>query len=91
MYESDDDPTSASSQNQKDEEFGVYWSYVVGMLMNVGSLTLERIHSMLRMFATAGEGSGQCGVNEVKAFLASKVSEGKLVYVGGAYKLPKET
>ena len=91
MYESDDDPTAASSQNQKDEELEVYWSYVNGMLMNVGSLTLERIHSMLRMFAVHGEASSQCSVNEVKAFLASKVSDGKLVYVGGAYKLPKET
>lgn len=91
MYESDDETVTTSSQNQKDEELQVYWSYVVGMLTNIGSLPLERIHSMLKMFAVHGDASSQCSVEEVKTFLQSKVSDGELLYVGGMYKLPKVT
>jgi len=90
IYESDDENGAFSAQNQKDEELQVYWSYVVGMLTNIGSLPLDRIHSMLKMFASS-EASSQCTVEDVKSFLQTKVGNGELVYVGGVYKLPKTT
>ena len=89
IYESDDESATASSQSQRDEELQVYWSYVTGMLTNIGSLPLERIHSMLKMFAIHGSSSTQCTVDEVKTFLQSKVADGELNYVGGMYRLPK--
>ncbi|XP_047135714.1 anaphase-promoting complex subunit 2 isoform X1 [Hydra vulgaris] len=88
LYDSEEENV-AFSQNQKEEELHVYWSYVVGMLTNIGSLPLERIHSMLKMFATHGESSSHCSLEEVKAFLCSKINDGELTYVGGMYKLPK--
>ena len=59
------------------------------MLTNIGSLPLERIHSMLKMFATHGESSSHCSMEEVKSFLSAKINDGELTYVGGMYKLPK--
>ena len=32
----------------------VYESYIMGMLKNLGQLPLDRIHNMLKMFATTG-------------------------------------
>jgi len=60
------------------------------MLTNIGSLPLDRIHSMLKMFASQ-ETSSQCTVDEVKAFLQTKVADSELIYVGGVYKLPKSS
>jgi len=88
IYESDDECGATSAQNQKDQELQVYWSYVVGMLTNIGSLPLDRIHAMLKMFAST-EASTQCTLDDVKSFLQAKVNNGELVYVGGVYKLPK--
>jgi len=90
-YESDEDSGATSSQNQKDEELQVYWSYVMGMLRNLGSLPLERIHAMLKMFAMAGDSSSQCTLAEVKLFLQGKVNDGELIYTGGMYKLPPKS
>lgn len=58
------------------------------MLTNIGSLPLDRIHAMLKMFAST-EASTQCTLDDVKSFLQAKVNNGELVYVGGVYKLPK--
>lgn len=58
------------------------------MLTNIGSLPLDRIHSMLKMFANS-EANSQCTVEDVKSFLQAKVANGELAYVGGVYKLPK--
>ena len=33
-------------------DFAVYESFVTGMLRNIGSLSLDRIHNMLKMFVT---------------------------------------
>ena len=34
----------------------VYWAYIVGMLTSLGRMKLDRIHSMLKMFAMQGTG-----------------------------------
>ena len=66
-----------------------YWSYVVGMLTNIGQLPLERIHSMLKMFAVTGPSGSQCTVDDVKQFLDKKVKDGDLQFANGLYKLGK--
>eukprot|EP00934_Nitzschia_sp_Nitz4_P000488 Nitzschia sp. Nitz4//scaffold126_size65214//33783//36208//NITZ4_006158-RA/size65214-snap-gene-0.52-mRNA-1//1//CDS//3329534695//488//frame0 len=40
---------------QEEEDFAIYESYVCGMLHTQGELPLERIHNMLKMFATGSE------------------------------------
>ncbi|XP_033732322.1 anaphase-promoting complex subunit 2-like [Pecten maximus] len=87
----DDEAESAmaSAHAQREEELQVFWSYIVGMLTNLESLPLERIHSMLRMFAMQGPSALECSVPELKEFLDRKVKEQKLIYSAGVYRLPK--
>ncbi|XP_067662241.1 anaphase-promoting complex subunit 2-like [Haliotis asinina] len=92
MMGADDDEAEsamASAQEQREEELQVFWTYIVGMLTNLECLPLERIHSMLRMFAMQGPSTGECSVQELKVFLDRKVKEQKLLYSGGVYRLPK--
>ncbi|GLV33864.1 morula [Carabus blaptoides fortunei] len=87
----DDESESAmaSSQDQREEELQVFWSYIIGMLTNLDSMPLERIHQMLKMFASQGPTAIECGLQELRQFLDRKVREHKLLYTGGLYRLPK--
>lgn len=87
----EDDETEsamASASDQREEELQVFWSYIVGMLTNLDSLPLERIHQMLKMFASQGPGF-EVSQEELKNFLQRKVREHQLIYAGGVYQLPK--
>lgn len=88
--ECDDDETSSirSASDQREEELQVFWSYIVGMLTNLDSLPLERIHQMLKMFASHAPGV-EFSQEELKNFLQRKVREHKLVFSGAVYHLPK--
>ena len=55
-----------------------------GMLTNIESQSLERIHSMLKMFANT-----ECSLSQLEDFLSRKIREGKLICAGGVYKLAK--
>ena len=79
----------ASASDQREEELQVFWSYIVGMLTNLDSMPLERIHQMLKMFASQGSGAVECGQPELRLFLDKKVREHQLLFSGGLYKLPK--
>ncbi|XP_032682669.1 anaphase-promoting complex subunit 2 isoform X2 [Odontomachus brunneus] len=79
----------ASASDQREEELQVFWSYIVGMLTNLDSMPLERIHQMLKMFASQGPGTVECGLPELKHFLDRKVREHQLLFTGGLYRLPK--
>ncbi|XP_014299608.2 anaphase-promoting complex subunit 2 [Microplitis demolitor] len=79
----------ASASDQREEELQVFWSYIVGMLTNLDSMPLERIHQMLKMFASQGPGAVECGLPELRQFLDKKVREHQLLYSGGLYRLPK--
>ncbi|XP_071947983.1 anaphase-promoting complex subunit 2-like [Antedon mediterranea] len=91
MIDSDEEIESAmaSAQDQKEEELQMFWSYIVGMLTNLESLPLERIHSMLKMFAMQGPASSECSEQELRVFLDRKVRDQQLIYAGGIYRLPK--
>ena len=69
--------------------FQVFWSYIVGMLSNLECMPIERIHSMLRMFAMQGTSAMECSLQELKLFLDRKVKEQSLILSGGVYRLPK--
>ena len=75
----DDEAESVTrtSKDQRDEELQVFWSYISNMLINFESLPLERIYTMLKMFAmptsdssstAAHSGSGECDI-EVRLML----------------------
>jgi anaphase-promoting complex subunit 2 len=78
-----------SPDSHRFDHFQIFWSYIVGMLTNLDSLPLDRIHSMLRMFAMSGPNTSQCNVDDLKRFLEKKVRDGELQFVSGKYKLPR--
>uniref|UniRef100_A0A2P2I5F3 Anaphase-promoting complex subunit 2 n=1 Tax=Hirondellea gigas TaxID=1518452 RepID=A0A2P2I5F3_9CRUS len=82
--EDDAESAMAPSEVQRDEELEVLWSYILGMLTNLESLPLTRIHSMLTMFVDEGM---QCSMEEIKALLDQKVMQHLLIMVNGQYKL----
>lgn len=82
------DSAMASASDQKEEEFQIFWSYIVGMLINLDSLPLERIYQMLKMFA-AQEPGMEFSQQELKHFLQRKVKEQLLAFAAGVYYLPK--
>lgn len=67
----------------------LFWAYIQAMLTNLDSMTLERIHSMLRMFVATGPVVTEMDVNELEAFLQRKVREHQLIVSTGVYRLPK--
>ncbi|CAL1540803.1 unnamed protein product [Lymnaea stagnalis] len=79
----------ASAQQQKEEEMQVFWTYIQGMLANLDCLTLDRIHSMLRMFAMEEPSSSEVSTQELKTFLDNKVKDQVLIFSGGVYRLNK--
>ncbi|XP_021926586.1 anaphase-promoting complex subunit 2 isoform X2 [Zootermopsis nevadensis] len=79
----------ASAHDQREEELQVFWSYIVGMLTNLDLMPLERIHQMLKMFASQGPTAVECSLRELRNFLDRKVREHRLLFSGGFYRLPK--
>ncbi|KAJ1972179.1 Anaphase-promoting complex subunit 2 [Dimargaris xerosporica] len=75
-----------SEADQRTEEMRVYWSFVVGMLTNLGALPLDRIQAMLGMFVHEPATYNRTEA-ELKEFLALMVREDKLELSGGQYKL----
>lgn len=88
IEEDETESVLASPQDQKEEELNIVWVYVVGMLTNLDSLPIDRIHSMLKMFAMQGPGS-QYSLSDLKVLLDRKVKEQKLIYTNGMYRLVK--
>lgn len=72
------DAAMPSAKDIRDKEFGVFWSYIEHMLTNLGRLSLERIHTMLKMFVMGSSSAAQCSKDELKQFLEAKVREGCL-------------
>lgn len=69
------------------EEMKVYWSYIQGMLTNLGALNAEKIHSFLKMFVPKDTPYVKT-LDELKVFLEFMVEEEKLILKDdGLYKL----
>ncbi|EEB08420.1 anaphase-promoting complex subunit Apc2 [Schizosaccharomyces japonicus yFS275] len=85
-YEAEQVSAVQSSTETAADEMRIYWSFVVGMLTNLGALELERIHNMLTMFVPPPNGYTRSQA-ELREFLALMIKEEKLEFTGGAYKL----
>ncbi|PNX61141.1 anaphase-promoting complex subunit 2-like protein, partial [Trifolium pratense] len=68
-----EDRSGASVENQLRMEMTVYEKFILGMLKNIGSMTLDRIHNMLMKFCIADK-----SLQQLQSFLSSLVSEEKL-------------
>ncbi|RWW68275.1 hypothetical protein BHE74_00024221, partial [Ensete ventricosum] len=62
--------------------------FIVGMLTNFGSMTLDRIHNTLKMFCVA-EPSYDKSLQQLQSFLSGLISEEKLEIREGLYVLKK--
>ena len=67
-----------------------YWPYVVGMLTNFSKLPLDKMHSMLLMFAVPGGDSTGVPPAALKQLLDEKVALGEAVVSAGLYSLPQD-
>ncbi|MGH0182269.1 UNVERIFIED_CONTAM: hypothetical protein FKN15_008867 [Acipenser sinensis] len=67
----------------------MFWAYIQAMLTNLDSMSLERIHNMLKMFVTMGPVVTEMDIQELQAFLQTKVRDQQLISSGGVYRLPK--
>ncbi|EDW61178.1 anaphase-promoting complex subunit 2 isoform X1 [Drosophila virilis] len=86
--EEDLESAMASASDQREEELQVFWSYIVGMLTNLDCMPIDRIHQMLKLFASHS-GGVEFTQEELKHFLQRKVREHKLLFSGGVYQLAK--
>ncbi|KAG6815869.1 hypothetical protein H0H87_010659 [Tephrocybe sp. NHM501043] len=64
-------PPATSSQQQQAEQMKVYWKFIEGMLTNLGTLPLDRIHSMLK-FAPGYDRT----IEQLAAFMEAARREG---------------
>ncbi|ETN05330.1 hypothetical protein, variant [Phytophthora nicotianae INRA-310] len=85
----EDVETAVSSDAQAEEDFKVLENYIVGMLSNYGSLTIQRIHNLLSTFARSGAQPYTKTISGLSVVLGKLVSKGKLELVGGQYQLAK--
>uniref|UniRef100_A0A1A8QLY2 Anaphase-promoting complex subunit 2 n=1 Tax=Nothobranchius pienaari TaxID=704102 RepID=A0A1A8QLY2_9TELE len=83
------DSNTTTQSEQREEKLQLFWAYIQAMLTNLDSMTLERIHSMLRMFVASGPVVTEMDINELEAFLQKKVREHQLIVSTGIYRLPK--
>ncbi|XP_064828219.1 anaphase-promoting complex subunit 2-like [Oncorhynchus masou masou] len=85
------DSNTTTHSEQREEKLQLFWAYIQAMLTNLETMTLERIHSMLRMFVATGPVVTEMDVNELQAFLQRKVRDHQLIVSAGVYRLPKST
>lgn len=92
--EDDDGPDASATlrEEQLAAEMRVYEQYVMGMLTNLESLPLQRIHNMLKMFVpdTGGEGGYDRSEHELQRFLNHLVEVGTLEHSAGQYRVKRE-
>eukprot|EP00644_Phytophthora_capsici_P001479 jgi/Phyca11/526540/estExt2_fgenesh1_pm.C_PHYCAscaffold_100100 len=81
--------TAVSQDAQAEEDLKMLETYIVGMLANFGSLTIQRIHNMLFTFARSGAQPYTKTISGLSVVLGKLVSKGKLELVGGQYQLAK--
>ncbi|XP_076900275.1 anaphase-promoting complex subunit 2-like isoform X1 [Bidens hawaiensis] len=78
----------ASVEDQLRKEMTVFEKYIFGMLKNVGSMGLERIHNSLKIFC-ANPPVYDKSVQQLQSFLSGLVAEEKLELRDGTYSIKK--
>ncbi|KAF4323199.1 hypothetical protein BBO99_00002780 [Phytophthora kernoviae] len=81
--------TAVSSEAQAEEDLKVLETYIVGMLSNFGSLSIQRIHNMLSTFARSGAQPYTKTISGLSVVLGKLVDKGKLELADGQYQLAK--
>jgi anaphase-promoting complex subunit 2 len=85
----DDAHTASTAEDRIVAEMGPFENYIIGLLTNCGSLPLDRLHNMLRVFVVGEpkyEGRSQ---EQLGAFLAIMAGHSKIEANNGVYSRPK--
>lgn len=86
FIEVEDDPEKVEHSNDtlKESDLLLYWNYTLNMLRGFGCLPLDRIHSLLKMYANS-----EITIEQVKRLLEIKMKEQLVKYSAGLYRLNK--
>ncbi|KAI3936756.1 hypothetical protein MKW92_019203 [Papaver armeniacum] len=84
----DGERSVASVEEQLLKEMTVYEKFILGMLTNFGSMSLDRIHNTLKMFCVADPPYDK-SLQQLQGFLSGLVSEEKLELREGMYILKR--
>ncbi|KAL5720693.1 anaphase-promoting complex subunit 2 [Ranunculus cassubicifolius] len=82
----EEEEASVASQEQLRGEMAVYEKFIVGMLTNLGSMSLEGTHNKMKMFCQATYDKSP---QQLKAFLSCLLLEEKLEFRDGLYHLKR--
>nr|CAB3484912.1 unnamed protein product [Digitaria exilis] len=88
MTEEEGESSVASVEEQLKKEMTVYEKFIIGMLTNFGSMSLDRIHNTLKMFCIA-EPSYDKSLQQLQSFLSGLVADEKLETRDGLYLLKR--
>jgi len=75
------------SYEEPSEGMVLYKAYIVGMLTQFSSLTLDRVHENLKMFAFFGENRYQRSKIQLKSYLEDLIEQGDIEFISGEYQL----
>ncbi|KAI0953198.1 hypothetical protein AcW1_007481 [Taiwanofungus camphoratus] len=78
-------PAVLSVQQQQAEQMRVYWKFIEGMLTNLGTLSLDRIQTMLK-FAPGYDRT----IEQLGAFMEAARREGLVTVKDGMWKLNRQ-
>ncbi|XP_071733972.1 anaphase-promoting complex subunit 2 [Rutidosis leptorrhynchoides] len=78
----------ASAEDQLRKEMTVYEKFIMGMLTNFGSMTLDRIQNAVKMFCVTDPVYDK-SLQQLQSYLFSLVAEEKLEFRDGMYFLKK--
>ncbi|XP_024541138.1 anaphase-promoting complex subunit 2 isoform X1 [Selaginella moellendorffii] len=84
LEEEDGQSAVTPMEDQWQQEMNVYESYIVGMLTNLESLPLDRIHNMLKMFVS--DPPYDKTLQQLQGFLGSLIADEKLEFREGVYR-----
>jgi anaphase-promoting complex subunit 2 len=91
MMDEDGGDQAVSAMAQEEEQMGIYESYIVGMLTNMKTLPLEKIHNNLKMFVTGSDHKYNKTAHQLSVFLQHLCKQEKIECgPDGEYKLFKK-
>ncbi|KAJ3681820.1 hypothetical protein LUZ60_014393 [Juncus effusus] len=88
LMEEESEPSVASVEEQLRKEMTVFEKFIMGMLTNFGSMTLDRIHNTLKMFCTS-DPTYDKSLQQLQSFMAGLISDEKVEMRDGSYCLKK--
>lgn len=84
----DDDDGTARPNKLLEVRYLTFTNFVKGLLTNLGETPLDRIYSMLKMFAASSW--VDFTIQDCKQFMDTKVKSGDVLYSSGLYSLPAQ-